>query len=402
RYAREVYHPWYAHPDRLFLMLLAIGTLAGWLIVRLGAILPRRAHGARHPILVWSLALPLWVGLAGVTAALAPVAGYLWTLPLLTIGAGLLAVPPARISGVRAVSVVALAVAGTLWLFDTADLLRFMVPLFGRLPLVTPVYVYPALMLACGAMVVPPFIATTAAVAPLVRPSLITTALLVAVAVSMGAAFFAPAYTYERPQRRSARAIVEPGAATATYEVASQEPGIDLDAGAPEGWYRATDAPAASVPLGRYPQPFVFRATAPSPGPAPAAVTEFSLKAVPAGTEVTMTIVPREPGLTALFVLPDGITPARSNLPGAVTRGRWRVVYAGIPSDGVTWRASFKAGLESRLTGARAVVVSSRFPGGTGWQSLPAWLPQQNTVWDADVAWVLAAAAPIPPVPPLR
>ncbi|HET7695022.1 MAG TPA: M28 family peptidase, partial [Vicinamibacterales bacterium] len=47
RYAREVYHPWYAHPDRLFLMLLAIGTLAGWLIVRLGAILPRRAHGAR-------------------------------------------------------------------------------------------------------------------------------------------------------------------------------------------------------------------------------------------------------------------------------------------------------------------------------------------------------------------
>src|SRR5919112_1636493 len=24
RYAREVYHPWYAHPERLFLMLLAI------------------------------------------------------------------------------------------------------------------------------------------------------------------------------------------------------------------------------------------------------------------------------------------------------------------------------------------------------------------------------------------
>ena len=109
-----------------------------------------------------------------------------------------------------------------------------------------------------------------------------------------------------------------------------------------------------------------------------------------------------EPGLTALFVLPDGVIPARSNFPGVVTRNRWRVVYAGVPAEGVTWRASFKAGLESRLPEIRAVIVSPRFPGGTGWQSLPSWLPQQNTVWDADVAWILAAAPPIPPVPPLR
>jgi hypothetical protein len=294
-------------------------------------------------------------------------------------------------------------VAGSLWLFDTADLLHFMVPLFGRLPLVTPVYVYPALMLACGAMVIPPFIAVSAAVKPLVRPSLVTAALLVAVAVTIGLAYFAPAYTSERPQRRSVRAIVEPDAATATFEVASQEPGLDLDTGAPAGWYRATDTAAASVPFTRFPQPFVFRTTAPSPGPAPASVTEFALKQVAAGTELTMTIVPREPGLTAIFVLPEGIAPAGSNFPGLVTRaGRWRVVYAGVPMDGVTWRASFKAGLESRLSEARAAVVSPRFPGGTGWQSLPAWLPQQNTVWHADVAWVLAAAPPIAPVPPLR
>jgi hypothetical protein len=402
RYAREVYHPWYAHPERLFLMLLAIGTLAGWLIVRLGAILPARVHGPRHPMLVWSVTLPLWVGLAGVMAALAPVAGYLWTLPLLVIGIGLLAVPPANVSGVRAVSVAALAVAGSLWLFDVVDLLGFMVPLFGRLPFVTPIYVYPAIMLACGAMVVPPFIAIAAAIRPLVRPSIVTTGLLVAVAVSMAITYFAPAYTYDRPQRRSARAIVEPDAATATYEVASQEPGIDLEEGGPAGWYRVTDSPAASVPFGRFPQPFVFRATAPSPGPAPASVAEFSMKGVSAGTEVTIAVVPREPGLTALFVLPEGITPARSNFPGVVVRGRWRAVYAGVPPDGVTWRASFKAGLEPRLAETRAVVVSARFPGGSGWQSLPSWLPQQNTVWDADVAWVLAAAAPILPVPPLR
>jgi hypothetical protein len=402
RLARAVYHPWYAHPDRLFLMLLAVGALAGWLVVRLGAILPVRAHGSRHPVLVWSVTLPLWVGIAGVMAALAPSAGYLWTLPLLTIAVGLLAVPLANVAAVRAVSVAALAIAGSLWLFDTVELLRFMVPLFGRLPIITPIYVYPALMLACGAMVVPPFIASAAAVKPLLRPSLVTTALLVAVAVTIGFAYFSAAYTYAQPQRRSARVLVEPDAATATYEVASQEPGIDLEAAAPSGWYRVTDAPATSVPVGRLAQPFVFRATAPSPGAPPASVTEFALKSVTAGTELTMTIVPREPGLTALFVLPEGITPARSNLPGVVTRGRWRLGYIGVPPEGVTWRASFKPGLEPRLADTRGVVVSPRFPGGGGWQSLPAWLPQQNTVWDLDVAWILPASAPIPPVPPLR
>ena len=402
RAARTVYHPWYAHPDRLFLMLLAVGTLAGWLVVRAGAMLPRRAHGPRHPVLVWSLTLPLWVGLAGATAALAPSAGYLWTLPLLVIGIGLLAVPVTNIAAVRAVSVAGLAVAGTLWLFDTVDLLRFMVPLFGRLPIITPIYAYPAIMLACGAMVVPALIAAAAAVKPLVRPSLVTAALLVAVAVTVGVAYFSAAYTYAQPQRRSARVLVEPDAATATYEVASQEPGIDLDAGAPAGWYRATDAPATSVPFGRLPQPYVFRTTGPSPGAAPAAVTDFALKAVAGGTELTMTIVPREPGLTAIFVLPEGLTPARSNYPGVVTRGRWRLVYIGVPPDGVTWRASFKSGVEPRLPDTRGVVISARYPGGAGWQSLPAWLPQQNTVWDLDAVWVLAAAAPIAPVPPLR
>jgi hypothetical protein len=73
-----------------------------------------------------------------------------------------------------------------------------------------------------------------------------------------------------------------------------------------------------------------------------------------------------------------------------------------VPPAGVTWRASFKPGLEPRLLDTRAVVMSSRFPGGDGWQSLPGWLPQQNTVWDLDVAWMLPATPPIAPVPPLR
>jgi hypothetical protein len=389
RNGQSVYHPWYAKPDRLFLVLLAIGTLAGWLVVRAGALMPARAHAARHPILVWSLTLPVWVAAAGFGAAVAPSAGYLWSLPLFVAGVGLLAVPMASAPLVRAISVLVLAVAGSLWLFDTVELLRFLVALFGRLPIITPVWIYAALMLACGAMVVPPLVAAAAASRPLPRPSMVTAALLVAVAVTLGLAYFTRAYTYQQPQRRLARVLVEPSAATATYEVASHEPGLDLTDGAPGGWYRAVDVPAGSVPFGRYQHPFVFRTTAPSPGPPPASVTAFTMQPVAGGTEVTMTIVPSQPGLTAAFVLPEGVAPARSNWPGIVSRGRWRAAFTGIPAEGITWQASFKPGLDEKLSRINAVVTSSRFPGGTGWQSLPAWLPQERTVWDMDVTWVL-------------
>ena len=402
RAARTVYHPWYAQPGRMFLMLLALGVLAGWAAVRLGAILPKRAHGPRHPILVWTLTLPLWVVLAGATAALTPGAGYLWTLPLLVAGIGLLAVPVTNEPAVRAISVVVLAVAGTLWLRDTLELLRFTVALLGRMPFVTPVWVYSALMLACGAMVVPPFIAAVAATKPLVRPSLVSAALLVGVVVTAGLAYAAPAYTFNQPQRRYFRVLTEPDASTSTFEVGSQEPGLDLDATAPGGWYRATDIPKTTVPFGVFGPPFVFRTTAASPGPAPATVSGFALKPITAGTELTMTITPQSPGLTAAFVLPEGVVPSRTNFPGAVVRGRWRAAYVGVPADGVTWRASFRAGLESRLPAAQAVILSNRFPGGGGWQSLPRWLPQEHVVWDVNLAWIVSPPVVIAPAAPIR
>jgi len=402
RVSRAVYHPWYARPGRLFLLLLVLGTAAAWATARAGALLPSRAHGARHPIFVWSVTLPLWIVLAGVIASAAPSAGYLWTLPLLAAGIGLLVVPADNVPAVRAISVVVLAVAGTLWLRDALELMRFVVALLGRLPLITPVWLYAAIMLAAGTMVVPPLIAAIAAIRPLARPSIETTLLLVAIAVTGGFAYAAPAYTYNEPQRRAARVFVEPDAATATYEVSSQEPGLDLDTGAPGGWYRATDSAAGSVPWPRFAEPFVFRTTAPSPGPAPASVTAFTLAPVAGGTELTMTVTPRVPGVSVVFVAPETLRPSRSNLPGIVQRGRWRAVFTAIPADGVTWTASFKSGAERALPATAAVVISSRFPGGSGWQSLPAWLPQQNTVWRAELMWVLRPPPTIAPVPAIR
>ena len=63
-----------------------------------------------------------------------------------------------------------------------------------------------------------------------------------------------------------------------------------------------------------------------------------------------------------------------------------------LPADGVTWRASFKAGDAAALAKATAILISPRFPGGSGWQSLPAWLPQEHAVWHAEAMWVLRAA----------
>ncbi len=402
RETRTVYHPWYAHPRRLFLLLASIGILAAWLAMRAGAWLPSRAHAPRHPMLVWSLTLPVWIALCGFCASIAPAAGFLWSLPLLVAGMGLLAVPVSVVPAIRAVSVVVFAVAGTLWVRPTIDLLQFMVAVMGRLPIITPVFAYATLVTACAAMVAPPFIASTAAVRPTVRSPLVTAALFVVTVATAALAYAAPAYTPAAPQRRHARVLVEPVATLATYEVASLEPGLDLDPSAPSGWYRVTDAPAGSIPWGQLVSPFVFRTTAAPPGPPPAVIANFALTPVAAGTELSMTIVPQAPGLTASFVLPSGIQAARSNLPGIVSRGRWRARFIAVPADGLTWRASFPKGKDATLGDTRAVVYSSRYPGGSGWQSLPPWLPQEHTVWSLSIGWVLAPPAVIAPVPPLR
>jgi hypothetical protein len=80
--------------------------------------------------------------------------------------------------------------------------------------------------------------------------------------------------------------------------------------------------------------------------------------------------------------------------------------YVAAPAQGVAFQASFGNVDPARLQDVRVLVTSGRFPGGTGWQSLPAWLPQEQTVWSGSAAWALPAAGPIPPaiepVPPLR
>jgi hypothetical protein len=404
RAAREVYHPWYSTPDRLLLLLALVGATLGWGVVRLGRWLPERAHGLRHPVVTWSLALPLWIALALAALWVAPAAAYLWTLPLLVAGALLLVAPPGSGAGVRIASLVVLAVAATLWLRDTVELFRFAMAVFGRLPIITPVFAYAALVSAAGIVLVPPLVATVGAARPILRPSIVTTICLFAVAAAGAFAYAAPAYTHDQPLRRYVRALQEAGAPSATWEVASVEPGLDLETTAPGGWVRVTDPPQASVPWGALPHPFVFRTSGPALGAAPVSVSDLAATSIEGGSELSLTVVPRTPGLAVAFVLPPGITPARSSLPGVSRRGRWTAVFIAPPRDGIAWRASFSNIPPERLADVRVAVTDFGFPGGTGWQRLPAWLPQEHVAWTATATWVVAPAAPAPlePVPPLR
>jgi len=76
--------------------------------------------------------------------------------------------------------------------------------------------------------------------------------------------------------------------------------------------------------------------------------------------------------------------------------------FVAAPAEGVAWRATFAGTDTARMRDIRIVVTDSGFPGGGGWQRLPAWLPQDRAVWTGSATWILPAAAPVEPVPALR
>ena len=411
RAGREVYHPWYAHPDRLFLLLVTVALTAGWGMARIGALLPARIRGIRDPLITWSLALPIWIIVAAGATWLAPSAAYLWTLPLLVAGVCLTAtgIVESRIPDhhsripMTIASIIILAVSGTLWLRNTVDLLRFATAVFGRLPLIMPVYVFPAIIAAGLIMVGPPIIAVVTRPVPMRRPALATALCLMTIAIATAAAALAPPYTYERPLRRHVRALQEPGSPTSIWEIASVEPGVDLAADAPIGWTLEKDAAPATVPWGRFSHPFVFRTRADALGPAPAAITGFTVTPSPGVVNVAVSVVPRRAAIAISFVLPSGLAPTRSSLPGAMRLRQWVATFVAPPAEGIAWRATFDAAAAPRLNALRVIVTDSGFPGGTGWQRLPGWLPQERAVWTATATWVLPAAPPeVESVLPLR
>jgi len=388
-------HPWYAKPGLFLVLLLGSGLLAWWVVVRLAALLPAGARGCAEPVCLWAVVLPLWVALTAVAQLLAPGAGFAVAWPLLTAALGLVAVPARAGSAVRLVSLAALVVGVLLTLPSAMRLLFFASPMFGRLPVVMPVFVYPALMLVFAVPLVPPLLAAMPAGA---RRRLSSGRTGVALALLVGGALVGSwglaGYSEARPQLRAARYInmaATPGAAQVEYwEVGANErmPNRDLLPGHPGtgAWRQADDRPPVDFPIGRLWRAHVARLERPASHEFPGTVIS-GLQRSPSGrVEFTVTVVPASRTATVTLVLRAGVTPGSSNFPGRVVDGRWRASYVAAPARGVEFRLGL-ANLES-AAGAQVAILDRGLPGGMGWQALPSWLPQEQNAWTARSVFV--------------
>jgi Peptidase family M28 len=407
---REVYHPWYAHPARFWTLLLLTALVVIEILLRAGERLPAVLRAVRHPAAVWMVTLPVWMALVIGAEALAPFAAYLWSVPLAALAATAALAPAASRAGARLGAVVVLAVSGALWLPEGREVLRFGIPLFGRLSVVTPVAVYPAALLMILVMVAPAFLALDVAGPPPVPDDrlslwarrlrrLLTPALLLALSLAFAACYLAEAYTFDRPLQRVVQYVADHSTGRAAWEVAGVEPGLDLDLarGAPAGWTAAQGPPPTGLARASLPYPFVFRA----PGRLEPPPVEAILQSAPAvgDLQIEIAATTREPGVTVLFVLPRDLAPRRSSLPGTTRGAHWIAAYAGAPVGVVRFAATLRGTVEGRLGEIRVGAISRGLPGGQGWLRQPAWLGSLRTVWHSRSFHVVTPGSVTPPAP---
>jgi hypothetical protein len=404
RASREVFHPWYAHPVRFLLFLIAAGVAAPWYVTRLMHFLPLGLQSLRAPAAVWALTLPIWAALAAAIEFTAPAASHLWVIPLLAASVPLLVVPLRLTLFVRAISLIVAIVCAVLWLRDGFDLYQFLVPLMGRLRVITPYWLYPGFVTFIGVMLAPPIVATLAgAIRGRLAQTAVGASLLLALAITMGLSYIADAYTPERPLRRVARYVHDVAPGQAWWDVGGNEPGLDLSLPASDAaQWRSQQADAvapvgASVsplipPLG---QPFVFRAPAP-PAPAPAdVVATFASKE--GATQFEITIVPKLESLHASIAMPAGVEPVQANLSGRreARSNRWIARFAAIPVSGIAFRATVPAAQAGRLAETVVILTANRGPIADQ-PRVPAFLPMQRTEWQVQSRWIVQPPLTMP------
>ena len=274
----------------------------------------------------------------------------------------------------------------------------------GRLPIVTPLFVYAAAVGAAGLMLAPPFSTlfaqrTVVAIAlgnrhgP-ARWSLVAT---------LPRAYAAPAYT-QRPAATTGRAS-PPGSRLARPVIGKSgrsSPGSTSHPTHPADGRRATvEAASVGVPWGRLQLALRVRADDVS-RPAPAEISGVREKSLDRGQWSCRSLsIPREPGLHARL-LPPGIAPARSSLPGVVRPRPVDRDYVAIPAEGIAWEASRRTPPAARNDAAspcpRRGCLAARLAGAAGLAA------QERAVWIATATWVVPHGqwGAITPPPPLR
>ena len=383
RQARAQLHPWFASPLQLFAFMTVMVVAVSWGIRRFAAVVPPRLRPEGTPFGVWMTTLPVWIAFAVAALLYAPAASYLVALPLgvaaLLLPLGLWAPTAARVA-----SVIVLLVTWALWIPDLLTLLLFSVTVLERFPIVTPGWAYPALFFLAGLVIWPPALAVM--VGRLhwrVGHGLAGAVLMVALVTTGVIAVTGSAYTAERPLQRAATFIDDRVRGAAHWELSSNEPGVDIAAGAPPNvQWRPVQEASLSTEMGVPTKAHVFRGAVPAPTtPLPFTITASVIRREgDADLEITVTPAAGD-WRSVTFVLPEAVVPTRSTLVGRTQRGRWRARVTTLPGGGLTWRATVPASQADRLSKTELWVGSSLLPGHTPDSRLPAWLQTPHTSW---------------------
>jgi Peptidase family M28 len=392
RTGRGELNPWYAAPQWFFWWLAATGALAFWCVGRLSSRAPLAVRPVRGPAATWLTTLPVWGALAGVLQWAAPTASDMVVLPLLAVSTPLVAgVVLGRRSEVplRVASLLALIVVAALWAAKAATVLTFLVPLFGWLPLVPPVWLYPAVVAVLALMLAPPVVAALAGAGwTRARTAYVGGALVVLFAVTGIGSVLSSAYTADRPIRRDARYVQDDISHQAWWDVAGPEDAIDLGAG-PEGarWAPARGPIDAAVRVAPVAAAFDFRSPAPLLVSKPPADVAAALASLPDGREaIDVTVVPHAL-LSLRLVLPRELEPAASTLAGRTGTGENAVWTATLvaqpPNEALTVRLTFSDRAQAALQRLAVVLTVPGLPDGTGPRGLPDWLSTATTAWRA-------------------
>lgn len=381
RAVRGELNPWYASPIVFLVWLTAAGALAAVALHRLATAVPERWRPRRGPAAVWWATLLGWIALTVAAQLTTPTASYLTALPLAVAGLGALTVAR-RAASLRVVSLLALVVAAALW-SQTALLFEFLASLFGRLPIVMPAWLLPAVLLLAGLMIAPPALAVVAGwrtgAARLVLPG------AVMAAIAAGAiAVRSPAFTDERPHLRSARYVHDAVKGEAWWEVGGMEPGLGLNGPTPRtsSWAPVEAAPSTSARVGTIGAAFVHRMPVAPVGDVPTRTAIARTVNQDGTVAITVTVMSPAAALIRL-VLPRGIAPVSAAPAGVLSAGHYAISCLAPASASVTLRLSVRAAEEPALSDAVLVTSVAGLPGGQGRRNLPEWLPQDAVTWRA-------------------
>jgi hypothetical protein len=375
---RSVRHettPWYASPQWTFGGLAALGCLMIWM----AAWVRGDRREPLSPPGVWWCALPAWIGLTLFLLVAAPAASYLAALPLLVFGG--FALVSRRDGWLRLTSACLLAVALVLWATNIVVLLGFLVPLFGWLPILTPVWIYPCVIALAGLMLVPPCLGLCAGTRLVRQVSRLIGAGWATVVIVFGAvALVAEPYTADRPARRSARYVQDDVRRQAWWDVAGSDATLSPPKDTPPGaeWTRAHGPIAASFAVPGLDSPIAFRAATPPLVAKPPADVRAAL-AADAGGRLTLRLILAPRALvSARLVLPRGVRPVRASLPGVVQRDQWMATYVAVPSAGLEIRIEFSQDVSREtLAGIVALIMVPGLPSsGSGQREPLSWLPE--------------------------